>query len=217
MKMLYKNKRGKLCECLRTIMSCQWNNHVSAFGRGGFRCRWPGWTSPPSAGPLPGPWPPETSPESRSASAGKQTTLATMWVLFSFRSPQRKIKYLPLQTEHGLEMVTFSVLFHSDLCFFWKWEEKQNISCWPPQRSLALHVMIRAQKWRDPGSCGAMGKWHSQGNVPQGQAVLRHLALCKVHRLQLEDGEELLPGVDDLALGMVEEQTINVHFGLCKQ
>lgn len=43
-------------------------------------------------------------------------------------------------------------------------------------------------------------KLYSQGDVPQVQAVFRHLTLCKSHRLQLVYGEELLPWVDDLTL-----------------
>ena len=44
------------------------------------------------------------------------------------------------------------------------------------------------------------GRQYSQSDAPQVQAVFGHLALCKAHRLQLKHGEQLLPGVDDLAL-----------------
>lgn len=44
------------------------------------------------------------------------------------------------------------------------------------------------------------GSVYSQSNDPKGQAVLGHLTLCKAHRLELKYGEQLLPGVDDLAL-----------------
>lgn len=44
------------------------------------------------------------------------------------------------------------------------------------------------------------GRLYSQSNVPQVQAVFGHLTLCKAHRLELKHGEQLLPGVDDLAL-----------------
>lgn len=41
---------------------------------------------------------------------------------------------------------------------------------------------------------------YSQSDVPQVQAVFRHLALSEPHRLQLKDGEQLLSWVDDLTL-----------------
>lgn len=74
------------------------------------------------------------------------------------------------------------------------------------QFSLALDVMIRAQR-RVIWVLLHYGRLYSHSNAPQVQAVLRNLTLCEAHRLELKYGEQLLPGVDDLALHITHHET----------
>lgn len=98
---------------------------------------------------------------------------------------------LPLQTARGRERATSSVLFHSSLCFFYRCRKTNH-------EPLAVSVRTQTRTHTHMPTC--YKRLYSQSDVPQVQAVFRHLALSEPHRLQLEDGEQLLSWVDDLTL-----------------